>query len=84
MKSDKEQGCPFCRGETSARFDGDNLTGLTLEFTEEQTYIVAFGFNSSGKETEAKLPIEYCPKCARKLKKDVPDTNVGNKTKKGR
>lgn len=64
-----KEGCPFCRGENTARFDGDNLTGLTLEFDfeEEQTYIVAFGFNSSGKETEVKLPIGYCPICAREL-----------------
>ena len=65
-----KEGCPFCRGENTARFDGDNLTGLTLEFTEEGTSIVAFGFNSSGKETEIKLPIEYCPICARKLRKE--------------
>ena len=66
-----DKGCAFCRGETSARFDGDNQTGLTLEWTENETYIVAFGFNSSGKETEVKLPIEYCPICARELKKEV-------------
>ena len=65
-----DNGCAFCRGETSARFDGDNQTGLTLEFTEEGTSIVAFGFNSSGKKTEVKLPIEYCPICARKLRKE--------------
>lgn len=67
-----KEGCSFCRGENTARFDGDNLTGLTLEFNFEdgKTYIVAFGFNSSGKETEVKLPIEYCPICARKLRKE--------------
>lgn len=71
-----DNGCAFCRGETSARFDKDNQTGLTLEFTENETYIVAFGFNSSGKKTEIKLPIEYCPICARKLKDDKEQTKM--------
>ena len=64
-----KEGCSFCRGETSARFDGDIQMGLSIEFTENGTSIVAFGYNSSGQHKEVKLPIEYCPKCARELKK---------------
>ena len=62
----KTSGCPFCNGEQTF-FGKDSVHGLSVEFDNKGTHIVAFHKDNDGNPTAVRIKIEYCPKCGKKL-----------------